>query len=101
MLFAALSKADFDLNLWPGTLTRPLTLTLNQGNSDNKTQFLAFDLDLWPTNSTYSTNLTQVKVDPYIYVQRLNTRVESGLGCTLADYNLYISQYRKYIGRWT
>ncbi len=63
---------------WPLTLTqdlwswpRPLTLTLKQGNSDVKTQFLAFDLDLWPTTLTYSPNLAKVKVDPHAKKSRL------------------------------
>ncbi len=33
------------------------------GNSDVKTQFLAFDLDLLPTTLTCNPNLAKVKVD--------------------------------------
>ncbi len=35
---------ELDTRPWP----RPLTLSLQQGNSDAKTRFLTFDLDLWP-----------------------------------------------------
>ncbi len=36
------------------------TLNLQQGNSDAKIRFLAFDLDLWPMTSTYHPNLAKV-----------------------------------------
>ena len=50
---------------WPLTLKiiDPWPLTLNKGNSDVKTRFLAFDLDLWPTTLTYNPNLAKVKVN--------------------------------------
>ncbi len=53
----------FDLDPWPWP--RPLTLTFKQGNSDVKTQFLAFGLDLWPKTLTYNPILAKVKVDPH------------------------------------
>ena len=52
-----------DLDPWPWL--RPLTLTLKQGNSEVKAQFLACDLDLWPTTFTYNPNLAKVQVDPH------------------------------------
>ena len=67
MLFTALGKAEPLIStaapeIWP--LPRPLTLTIKQGNSDVKIQFLAFDFDPWPTTLNYNLILAKVKVDP-------------------------------------
>ena len=51
----------FDLDPW--RWPTPLTLTIQQGNSDVKTWFMSFDLVCWPTTLTYNPNLAKVRVD--------------------------------------